>query len=112
MLGNNIKEIRMKNQMTQKELAEAIGVKPQTISSWEVNRTEPNMEALEALAANLNCRKSELIGERADRIQMNLSSEETELIKAFRRMSKPEQAIILRSVGIEPKKENSKSTPA
>ena len=49
--------------MSQTELAEAIHVKRQTISSWEVNRTEPDMGMVEDLAKALNCRKSDLIGE-------------------------------------------------
>ena len=63
MIGDNIKRIRMMRNMTQGELADAIHVKRQTVSSWEVNRTEPNMGVIELLADALNCRKSDIIGE-------------------------------------------------
>ena len=62
MIGDNIKRIRKQRNMTQEELAEAIHVKRQTVSSWEINRTEPNMGAVELLAHALQCRKSDLIG--------------------------------------------------
>lgn len=63
MIGANIKRIRQMRGMTQGELADAVNVKRQTISSWEVNRTEPDMGSVELLAKALNCRKSDLIGE-------------------------------------------------
>ncbi len=110
MIGDNIKKIREMRNMSQRELAEAVFVKRQTISSWEVNRTEPNMGAIELLAAALNCRKSDLIGEKAQTVKSVLTKEESLLVRAFRMLSRPEQVVVLRSVGIEPKeKENSGS---
>lgn len=41
--GGNIRAARMKRGLTQTELAEMIGVIPQTISSYECGRTEPEL---------------------------------------------------------------------
>lgn len=41
--GRNIKAARRKRGLTQTELAEMIGVIPQTISSYECGRTEPEL---------------------------------------------------------------------
>lgn len=109
MLGENIRERRIKNNLTQKELAEILNVKPQTVSSWEINRTEPNMGLLQALAAALNCRKSDLIGERDEPMLDSMTSEEERLIIAYRMLSRSEQIMVLRSVGVDIKKDASES---
>jgi len=66
MIGDNIKRLRQQKNMTQGELAEAIHVKRQTVSSWEVNRTEPNIGIVELIAAALGCKKSDIIGRDTD----------------------------------------------
>ena len=63
MIGNNIKRIRMARGIRQSEMAERLHVSAKTISSWEVNRTEPNFGMLEQIAKVLNCSKSDLISD-------------------------------------------------
>lgn len=87
MVGDNIRRIRKSRNLLQRELGEMIHVKAQTISSWEINRTEPNMGAIEALAAALNCRKSDIIGDQTDRAKAgvrHLSEDERNIILAYR----------------------------
>lgn len=55
MIGNNIKRIRMARGIRQSDMAERLNVSAKTISSWEVNRTEPNFGMLEQIAEVLNC---------------------------------------------------------
>ena len=62
MIGDNIKKLRQKKNITQGELAEMLHVKRQTVSSWEVNRTEPNIGLVELIAKALGCKKSDIIG--------------------------------------------------
>lgn len=78
-VGDNIKKFRIEKGMTQAQLANKLNVSEKTISSWEVNRTEPNMGNIEYLSKALGCRKSDLIGE-----PTALSAEEFTLIKKFR----------------------------
>ncbi len=66
MLGDNIRKFRTRNGLSQQELSEKLNVSRPTISSWELNRTEPTMGNIEQLAKIFNCRKSELIGESED----------------------------------------------
>lgn len=61
-VGKNIKRLRELNNLTQDELGEKIGVSGKTISSWELNRTEPKMGMIEKLSNYFGCDKSELIG--------------------------------------------------
>ena len=66
MLGNNIRMFRTRNGLSQQELSEKLNVSRPTISSWELNRTEPTMGNIEQLAQVFHCRKSELIGDAWD----------------------------------------------
>lgn len=43
MVGDNIRKYRTQKEMTQAELAKKLGTSAAVISSWEVNRTEPNV---------------------------------------------------------------------
>ncbi len=78
-VGENIKKFRLSKGLTQAQLADKINVSEKTISSWEVNRTEPSVGYIEELASALNCRKSDLIGEPA-----NLTPNEYAIIKKIR----------------------------
>lgn len=63
MVGENIKRIRLKRGFTQAQIADKLNISEKTMSSWEVNRTEPNMGNIEMLAKVLSCQKSELLGD-------------------------------------------------
>lgn len=62
-IGECIKEWREKRGITQSGLADALGVSDKTVSSWEINRTEPKMGMVQNLAKVLKCRVSDIIGE-------------------------------------------------
>ena len=49
-IGNNIKKYREIKKMTQKEIAEILEVEPATVSKYESNMIEPNIESLKRLA--------------------------------------------------------------
>lgn len=93
MVGNKIREYRMLRGMTQGELAEKVHVQQNTISSWEIGRTEPNMGMVERLAECLGCRKSDLIG---DVVALQaLTEEEQKLISLYRLLSKSQRKMII-----------------
>lgn len=54
MFGNNLKSFREKKNMTQKDLANLLGVSVSTISKYESNMLEPNIESLKTLADHLD----------------------------------------------------------
>lgn len=45
-IGANIKKLRKEAGLKQKDLAMELKVSDKTISSWESNRTEPDMDAV------------------------------------------------------------------
>lgn len=49
-LGNNIKELRIKKQMSQEKIAEELGVSRQAVSKWETELSYPDTENLISLA--------------------------------------------------------------
>ena len=60
-IGSNIKKWREIRNLKQSDLAELIGVSDKTVSSWEINRTEPKMGMVEKICAALNCKKTDII---------------------------------------------------
>ena len=49
-IGSVIRQLREGRKMTQDDLAKAIGVSMQTVSSWELNNSVPRMGILKKLA--------------------------------------------------------------
>lgn len=52
-IGERIRERRKKLGMTQKQLADKLGVKYQTVQAWELNSRNPKLETVEKLASAL-----------------------------------------------------------
>lgn len=48
--GSTLKELRKKHQLTQEELAKQLSVKKHCLSDWEIERSDPNIESLKAIA--------------------------------------------------------------
>ena len=81
--GKNLKDLRLAAGLTQKQVADRLGVSPQAISRWENNYTEPNMAAVAELCLALGCTSDDLTGHESD----PLSVEEREIINMYRRAS-------------------------
>lgn len=97
MIGDNIRRLREEKGMSQMDLAKKLYISDRTISSWEVNRTEPKMGMIEALCIALQCQKSDIIGGEQ---QMILSPHERAVIIAYRQNRTMQEAVD-RLLGIE-----------
>lgn len=60
-VAKNIKRLRTENGLTQQDLAQKLHVTRQTLSSWETNRTQPDIETLGILAEIFSVELEELI---------------------------------------------------
>lgn len=86
-LGSMISKLRKEKNITQQQLADKLFVTDKTISSWESNRTEPNLEILLKLSEVLECGIGYLIyGENPKidietEIKIKLSKDEFEKIE-------------------------------
>ena len=49
-LGNKIKEARLTAKLTQKQLADTVGVSTQTVSNWESSRNKPDLHVIQKIA--------------------------------------------------------------
>jgi len=66
-LARKIRSLRLRDNRTQAETAEALGVSPQAVSRWEMGTTYPDLELLPAIAAYFGTSIDELFGFRSDR---------------------------------------------
>ena len=79
-LGNVIKKMRFKASMTQEQLAEKLGISPQSVSKWENGVSMPDITLLPEIAQIFGVTVDELFGlnesERLKRIENRLEFEE------------------------------------
>ena len=64
-MGSTIKRLRMYAELTQQMLADKVGVSRATISSWEVNRTEPTIQDVAHMAEAMGCTIEDITGDYA-----------------------------------------------
>ena len=60
-VGRHIRQLRLARHLTQEQLAERLFVTRQTVSAWETNRAQPDLETLERIAAALGAEVTEVI---------------------------------------------------
>ena len=61
MIGEKIKELRINNKMTQKDLAEKLYVTAQAVSRWENGEVEPSLSTIVEIAKIFNVSTDELL---------------------------------------------------
>lgn len=54
LINSNIKNLRIKNGLTQEEFAEKIGISIQGLSNLERNRYQPTSETIDKICKNFN----------------------------------------------------------
>ena len=79
--GEKIKAARTLKGLTQKQLAEKIGAKHNSISDWEKNKNKPDPDTIELLCGVLEISPNYLLG---NKINDEISPVETEIIKKYR----------------------------
>lgn len=104
MIGLNIRRLRQDNNMTQEELAKRLGMKKQTVSSWEASRTEPTLGQCATMAKIFGISIDNLVAEegdfenipngRIDAIHMEDPESEYECLIAYMKMPKDKRMMI------------------
>ena len=79
MLSENIKKARNDRHLSQRALADIIGVSQQTVGSWEVGRTSPDNEMLKKLASFFNVSVDYLLGRTGEPHTIAQGSSSTDL---------------------------------
>jgi transcriptional regulator with XRE-family HTH domain len=62
-IGDNLKRQRIRNALTQEDLAQQAGLTTASVARIERNETEPRMSTLRKLAKALDLDPAELVGE-------------------------------------------------
>ncbi len=83
--GTNLQILRkMRNRMTQEDLAEKLGVSRQTVSKWELDMAYPEMEKVLELCELFSCTMDQLIREDMGACDEAYSDIRMETVEAFR----------------------------
>ncbi len=62
-VGDNLKRLRTLNALTQEELADKAGLTPAAVARIERNEAEPRPSTLRKLAAALDVKPAQIVGE-------------------------------------------------
>lgn len=77
-IGKRIQALRKEQGLTQKQLAELVGVTPQAVSKWETDESCPDISILSSLANVLGVSTDELLG--AETKQKDIPVREAEIV--------------------------------
>lgn len=72
LIGENIKQLRKANSITQEQLAEALNITCAAVSKWEHGDTYPDITLLQPLAYFFGVTLDELMGYQASKIQKDI----------------------------------------
>lgn len=105
-ISKTIIELRSEQGLSQKQLADAIGVSQSTIAKIEIDRNEATCSTLRKLASYFGVSSDYILGLEDDfgvkinGLQQNrmLNSEERELIRLFRSLNAPMQNVALETL--------------
>ena len=87
-VGSRIKELRLKKDLTQEELAARLGVKRSTLANWEIDRSAPGYSQLTEIAKIFAVSVDYLIGpNQNDLSYVVLSPEDLELLRRIKGLS-------------------------
>lgn len=110
MIGDEIRLLRIRQDITQKELAKQINVAPSTVSMYEQNRRMPDIETIKRIASCFNVHVEVLLdaavpiqeavatSQQEDDSSLSgtaLSEAEHMLLDTFRTLPKEEQYILI-----------------
>ncbi len=89
----NLKLLRQKLGISQRELSEKLGIPQTTLFSYETNTNEPSIQTLIKLADFYNISLDELVGRESDSINLKyLNENESYLIRKILKMNSLELA--------------------
>lgn len=62
MFGERLRDMRIKNKVSQKKLADYLDVSRSAVSMWEINQSEPDIELIKKIAVFFNTTTDYLLG--------------------------------------------------
>lgn len=92
---NRIKELRLNKKLNQKELADIVNVKQNTISNWELGVTEIDNNNLIKLSDFFDVSIDYILGKNSINKIASLSDDENELLLLYRKCDNKNKTVIL-----------------
>lgn len=92
-----IKDLRIKNNMTQRDLGRRVEVSTMTVGNWENGNKKPSAEALARLADVFNVSMDYIVG----RKEHDLTAEELKLVTDYKNLDNHGKQVVLSLVEIE-----------
>ena len=71
---NKIKSLRLAAELTQFDLAEKLNVAQNTVSAWELGKSEPDIGMLKKIAKFFKVSVGDIVGEEDEKNKLNLDS--------------------------------------
>jgi len=105
-IGTRIKQKREEAGLSQRELGERLGISSGAVGQWEIGRTPPTMENLDALCGVLDVSRDWLMtGEKTPERETVQTQEEKDALIVFRQLDGPTRKAMLQLMKgqIEPK---------
>lgn len=98
-ISENIKNLRLKYGLSQRELGLIAGVTDKAVSTWEQGIKEPRMGAIQKMADHFGIKKSDIIEDQpaataTTAISINFSEREMLLIKKYRQLDADGKALV------------------
>ena len=93
--GEKIKTARISKHYTQRQLAELINAKHNSISDWEKDKSKPDMDTVELICGALDLSPGYLMGSITSAPNSELSDTYTELIELYSKLSEDSQKAIM-----------------
>lgn len=102
-LGEKLKLLRMKENMSQKELSTRLDVKNTVISNWENNLNKPNVDYIAALCGIFNVSPNFFFEVETENKESGpiFTAEEYEIIKKYRQLDQRGQQAVLGTLNRE-----------
>ena len=107
----NISKYRKKSGLSQAELAQKIGVKNSTVSSWERGANAPDIETLFSICKLFNVTVADMFG--CDTVDYNdkltVHGFEKDLVISYRKADDLDKAIVRRTIKLDTVRPNQKN---
>lgn len=96
MLGERIKRLRLSKGVSQKDIAQYLGVTQQAVGSWERNKSEPTPSMYKLLARYFGVSTDYLLGNNTQNVN---NVDESDLLDGYRHLNFEGQKLVMSMIG-------------